>query len=154
TVMWLARGVTLVILLVLPVTVFGQSNPNNSSFNAADFQINSVAVQSNMAPPGVISRWWTTFARAGRSYCAIVTPGDGDRQASRASDSVVFGTNDAFAPIVSNNNATTEPSGDTSSRACWVQNVSQRIFVLVQGLFVTESFAFRFRIVETTLFGD
>src|SRR5262245_1352792 len=127
--MWLARGVTLVILLVLPVTVFGQTNPNTSSSNAADFQINSVAVQSNISSSSAPNRWWTTFARAGLSYCGSVTPGDGDSQASRDSDSNVIVTTDAFAQIVSNNNATTEPSGDTSSRACWLQNVSQRIFV-------------------------
>ncbi len=157
--MWSVRGfLGLVSLLVLPVTVFAQPNPNTSSGNAADFLINSVPVQSSInQPAGVNQRWWTTQPRVGRSYCVTVTPGDFDNQTFFDSDSVVaVFRSDATTLIVSNDDVGSEPGAIRSSRACWVHGAADtgQIFVRVTPFNATDNFTFRFRIVETTLFGN
>jgi hypothetical protein len=91
--------------------------------------------------------------RTGRSYCVEV--GIGDTEINNGNPQITVYEDDFIMVIGSNDNATTEPHGNSGSRFCYIPTASQAGYnVGAISDMSAGSHQYRVRVVETTLFSD
>jgi len=102
-------------------------------------------------------RWYTTSVVAGRSYCFETQGGvffDTGATSGAIDTTVEVFKTDAVSSLVFNDDASTEPRSYRTSRACYVPTVSERVLIKVTRFSGGNSFNFRVRAVESTLFSN
>jgi hypothetical protein len=102
-------------------------------------------------------RWYWFRTVAGRSYCAETQGGvllDTSATAGNLDPDLTVYKSDYQTEIASNDDALAEPLGGSLPRVCWIPTVSENTYIRVGRGAATPSaaFAFRVRVVDTTLF--
>lgn len=102
-------------------------------------------------------RWYAFGVLDGRSYCAETQGGvhfDSDPSAFFIDTVLTIFHQNSTTTIVSNDDTDTEPFASTLSRTCFIANTTELAYIKVTRAFSTDSFAFRLRVTETTLYSN
>ena len=143
-----------VLYALLPRSASAQ---NTTSGGAHSFMVGGAAAEDYFDNTTHTERWYHLTSTTGRSYCAETQGGVmGDDSVDSVIDTALtIYDGNATTVLASNDDAIIlEPAGFVLSRACWIAPANGAEYIKVTPHTAGQSFAFRLKLVETTLYSN